>query len=166
MKKLLLIVMLALSTAITMNAQIALYSANNKTVDTITNAETLYMTSKVNALTGQRTASYVATFRVLDNVSGTSTFTAILQGSMDGLTWFNMTPGGLGTDGVNSDSLTVTAAADLYAGKLSINPNTTKFVNGTLRGTANSRVNYLRVKIVATGTQVTYVDRFLVYLVD
>lgn len=166
MKKLILIVMLALTTAISSNAQIALYSANNKTNDTITDAETLYMTSKVNALTGQRGDKYACTFRVLNNVSGTSTFTAILQGSWDNSTWFNMSPGGLGTDGVNSDSLTVSSAADLNTYKITVNPNAVKFVNGATRGTANSRVNYIRVKIVATGTQSTYIDRFYVYLVD
>jgi len=79
-------VMLALTTAtMSMNAQITMVTDNYNTAgqDTLVNAETIYWTTPINALNSTTSGKYRITMNIA-NVSGTSTFKVIVQGTIDG----------------------------------------------------------------------------------
>lgn len=151
MKKILFIVMLALSTAITTQAQISFVSSIDGTAtDTLSDAGTLYFTSPVNALANQ-SSNYTIQFTNA-NVSGTSTFKAILQGTIDGTNYFNL-HGVAGTNGIQCDTLQVTSASPA-----------TFMYNAHLNDATNAgKVKRLRLKIVGTGTQKTKVGPVQAY---
>lgn len=167
MKKLILIVMLALTTALTGTAQIVMVSDNYNAAgqDTLTNAETIYFTTPVNSLNAATSGKYRITLNIA-NISGTSTFKVITQGTIDGTNWFNMY-GVPGTNGVNCDTLQVTAAApatwcfNIIPGVPHTVAASTAYgaftIGQPLYG-ANGRVARIRLKVVGTGTQSTKIN--------
>ena len=87
------------------------------------------------------------------NVSGTSTFKVILQGSIDGVNFTNMHQVA-GTTGVNCDTLQVTSLA----------PSTWIFnANQTKASSNTGRVKVIRLAFVGTGTQKTYIYNVQVF---
>ncbi len=143
MKKVLFLVMLTLTTAIASQAQITFISSiDATTTDTLSDAATMYFTSPINALTN-KSSNYTIQFTNA-NVSGTSTFKAILQGTIDGTNYFNL-HGNAGTTGIMCDTLQVTAAS----------PATFMFNAHLNEATNAGKVKRLRLKFVGTGTQKT-----------
>lgn len=168
MKKILFILLTALCFTAVCNeskAQIQLYKSTatisgitSQTNDSITNTETTYFSTKTGALTGKDYTKYRLTFKS-DTTSGTpTTITAVVQGSMDGVKWFNFSGSPLGTDGFNCDSLTMTTAANEY---FTINEivGGVKFVNGATRANCGMKCNYIRIMFVApSGTHNTVIS--------
>jgi len=140
-------VMLTLSIATATNAQITFISSiDATTTDTLSDAATMYFTSPINAL-NNKSSNYTIQFTNA-NVSGTSTFKAILQGTIDGTNYFNL-HGNAGTNGIQCDTLQVTAAS----------PATFMF-NAHLNESTNAgKVKRLRLKFVGTGTQKTRIGQ-------
>lgn len=129
-------------------------NGSDATTDTITNAGTTYLTSGI--LSGY-TSGKVAVSLKTANVSGTSTFKAILQGSIDGTNYVDVHQVA-GTNGILCDTLQVTAAApaywiwQVYAGSVhSVTDSTYLFTNA-------GRYLYYRLKCVGTGTQSTIIS--------
>lgn len=141
-------------------------SVTTKTSDTLYNSSTIYtMYTKTGALNAATSCNYLVTFEVL-KISGTSTANVYLQGSTDGVTWRNMNDGMKGTDGINSDTLSIadgsTAKGYAYyntAGVGVYRPATFTAVFYVPAG----RVFYLRLKIVGTATQATIYRNAKVY---
>jgi len=143
MKKVLFLVMLTLTTAIASKAQITFISSIDGTpTDTLVNAGTLNFTSPVNALSklgGNYTIQFTSA-----NISGTSTFRAILQGTIDGTNWANL-HGVAGTNGIECDTLQVTGGVPASF-----------FFRAQGNETTNAgKVKRLRIRVVGSGTQVT-----------
>ncbi|HPI53338.1 MAG TPA: hypothetical protein PLU10_01530 [Chitinophagaceae bacterium] len=141
-------VMLTLATATnTSTAQITLISSIDGTkTDTLSDAGTLYFTTPINALLSEKTGDYRLQFSQT-NISGTSTYKVILQGSIDGTNFTNLHQVA-GTNGVNCDTLQVTAGA----------PATWIFNANKNSGTTNKgRCKVIRAKFIGTGTQKTYI---------
>lgn len=151
MKKLFFLMMLTFTTAIASQAQITFISSIDATAtDTLVNAGTLTFTSPINAL-NNRGSDYTIQFTNI-NVSGTSTFRAILQGTIDGTNWANL-HGVAGTNGIECDTLQVTAgvpASFLFKA----HPNET---------TNAGKVKRLRIRFVGSGTQVTRIGQVQAY---
>lgn len=137
--------MLTFITATTFG-QISLISSIDGTKsDTLSNAGTLYFTTPISALLSEKTGSYRVQYASA-NVSGTSTFKVILQGSIDGVNFTNMHQVA-GTTGVNCDTLQVTSLAPA-------NWIFRSYGNGT---TNAGRVKVVRLAFIGTGTQKTYI---------
>ena len=153
MKKVLFIVMLALSTAIGANAQITMVGTNT-TSDTVTNAGTVYFTTPVNSLNSATSGKYVVTLTET-YVSGTSTArNYVLEGTVDGTNWFKM-HGTRGTDGIACDSIASTAfTTGSRTWKWTVIPGMTKFLSSTTypvpttEASGAGRVVRLRVRCV------------------
>jgi hypothetical protein len=128
-------------------AQAKLYGSNTF-FDTVTNAGTTYLTTQAGAINVGKSGKYRVALKTT-NISGTSTYKAILQGSLDGTNWVNYY-GTAGTNGIQCDTLQVTSAAPAYF-IWSLNPTPTVLSNW-------GRVLYLRVACVGTGTQSTRVE--------
>lgn len=141
--------------------QAAVAAGSYNVMDTITNAGTIYLHTKTAALNKFNTNAYRCVFTV-ENLSGTSTFTVIQQGSMDGLTWFNLT-NGRGVDGYNSDSLSVSGATDGLQYTLTSIPGASRLIYGINIGGSGARVLFYRLKIVGSGTQSTQVHTCRLY---
>lgn len=145
MKKLFFLVALALTTALSYG-QISLISSIDGTKsDTLSDAGTLYFTTPISSLLSEKTGSYRVQY-TSTNVSGTSTFKVILQGSIDGVNYTNMHQVS-GTTGVNCDTLQVTSLAPA-------NWIFRSYGNGT---TNAGRVKVVRLAFIGTGTQKTYI---------
>ena len=147
MKKILFLMMLTLSTAIASQAQITFISSiDGTTTDTLTNAGSLNFTSPVNAL-NNRGGNYTIQFTSL-NLSGTSTFKAILQGTIDGTNWANV-HGVAGTNGIECDTLQVTGGVPASF-----------FFRAQGNETTNAgKVKRLRIRVVGAGTQSTLIGK-------
>jgi len=145
----------------TAKAQITLYKATStsyatgtQSADTITNGGATYFSTRAGDLSKYTSSSYRAYFTT-DTTSGTpATVYAIQEGSMDGTTWFPLNSQGLGTDGYNCDSLSIstTALQNIQSTVVSTS-GALKYVNGATRGSQCGRVLYYRVKFVGSGTQ-------------
>ena len=145
MKKLFFLMMLTFITAMSYG-QISLISSIDGTrTDTLSDAGTLYFTTPISSLLSEKTGSYRVQY-TSTNVSGTSTFKVILQGSIDGVNFTNMHQVS-GTTGVNCDTLQVTALAPA-------NWIFRAYGNGT---TNAGRVKVVRLAFIGTGTQKTYI---------
>ncbi len=145
MKKLFFLMMLTFITAMSYG-QISLISSIDGTrTDTLSDAGTLYFTSPISSLLSEKTGSYRVQY-ASTNVSGTSTFKVILQGSIDGTNFTNMHQVS-GTTGVNCDTLQVTSLAPA-------NWIFRSYGNGT---TNAGRVKVVRLAFIGTGTQKTYI---------
>jgi hypothetical protein len=129
------------------NAQTKLYGSHTL-FDTVTNAGTTYLTTQKGVINAGKSGRYRVALKTT-NISGTSTFKAILQGSFNGTDWVNFY-GTAGTTGIQCDTLQVTSAAPAYF-IWSLNPTPTVLSNW-------GRVLYLRVACVGTGTQSTRVE--------
>lgn len=126
--------------------QISLISSIDGTrTDTLSDAGTLYFTTPISSLLSEKTGSYRVQY-ASTNVSGTSTFKVILQGSIDGTNFTNMHQVS-GTTGVNCDTLQVTSLAPA-------NWIFRSYGNGT---TNAGRVKVVRLAFIGTGTQKTYI---------
>lgn len=128
-------------------------TGSHASTDTITNAGNCQLTSPVldKYVGGHFTVSLKVT-----NVSGTSTFKAILQGSNDGTNWNNVY-GVVGTTGGTCDTLQVTSAAPAYA-SWAVFPGAVYGSNSSYTYTAATRYLYYRINCVGTGTQSTIVS--------
>lgn len=126
--------------------------------DTITNAGTTYLTSPSLAAYG---SGAVSVSLKTTNVSGTSTFKAILQGSNDGSNWNNV-HGVAGTTGILCDSLQVTSAAPAYHTFTAYPGAVNSPSSSTYLHTNATRYLYYRLACVGTGTQVTIISALLV----
>ena len=155
MKKGLLIVMLALTTALSSMAQITLISSVDGTVtDTLSDASTMYFTTPINALANSESSVYRIQFTNA-NISGTSTFKAIYQGTIDGTNWVNM-HSVAGTTGIACDTLQVTAAS----------PASFIFASMPSTTTNAGKAKRIRIKFVGTGTQKTYISGVQAYAIE
>ena len=147
--------MLALTTAIASTAQITLISSiDGTTTDTLVDAGTLYFTTPVNALANSKSNVYRIQFTNA-NISGTSTFKAIYQGTIDGTNWVNM-HSVAGTNGVACDTLQVTAAS----------PGSFIFASMPSSTTNAGKAKRIRIKFVGAGTQTTYISGVQAYAVE
>jgi hypothetical protein len=133
---------------------ITLFSSDNNATDTLTNAGTVNLTSTSIA---KLTNNAVVTIDLkVTNISGTSTFRAILQSSMDGVTWSNHYVVA-GTDGIHCDTLQVTSGAPAYF-KFDIARNVVRYTStGTAINTNTPYVRFFRLQCVGSGTQSTIV---------
>jgi hypothetical protein len=155
MKKILLLMMLTLSTAIASQAQITLISSVDGTVtDTLSDASTMYFTTPINALANSQSNVYRIQFTNA-NISGTSTFKAIYQSTIDGTNWTNMHQVA-GTTGIACDTLQVTSAS----------PASFIFASMPSTTTNAGKAKRIRIKFVGTGTQKTYISGVQAYAVE
>ena len=79
-----LITLMAFSVSVSAQSKAITMVGSDAATDTVTNAGTTYLTSP--SLAAYTTGKFAVSLKVT-NVSGTSTFKAILQGSNDGSTW-------------------------------------------------------------------------------
>lgn len=129
-------------------------AGSDAVTDTITNAGTTYLTSP--SLAAYASGAVSISLKTT-NVSGTSTFKAILQGSHDGTNWVNV-HGVAGTNGINCDTLQVTSAAPAYWIS-NIAPGSVKSVtDSTFLYTGATRYLFIRWTCVGTGTQSTIIS--------
>ncbi len=137
-------------------------NGSDATTDTITNAGTTYLTSPI--LSAYKSGKFGVALKTT-NVSGTSTYKAIIQGSLDGTNWVNV-HGIAGTNGINCDTLQVTAAAPAYW-VFNVAPGSVKSVtDSTFLYTGATRYLYLRIACVGTGSQSTIISGKLVAYED
>lgn len=149
MKKIIILMAFTLVAFTQANAQVWTLNGSDATSDTIANAGTVYLTS--GSLVANKSGNYSVAL-LTANISGTSTFKAILQGSLDGTNWSNYF-GTAGTTGVECDTLQVTSAAPAY-----FVWNTKKPYAASIAG----RRLYIRIACVGTGTQSTRVSAKLI----
>lgn len=131
-----------------------MYSSDNNATDTLSNASTIYLTST--SLAKYSNNAEITVDLKVTNISGTSTFKAIWQTSMDGTNWSNhfMVAG---TDGIHSDTLQVTSASPAYH-KLDVAKGVIRYnSSGDALNTNTPYFRYGRWMIVGTGTQSTIV---------
>ena len=91
------------------------------------------------------------------NVSGTSTYKAIIQGSLNGTDWTNIHQVA-GTNGINCDTLQVTSASPAFWGFSIHNGEVKSVTDSTFLYTNSTRYLYYRIMCVGTGTQVTIIS--------
>jgi len=131
-----------------------MYSSDNIATDTLSNASTIYLTST--SLAKYSNNAEITVDLKVTNISGTSTFKAIWQTSMDGTNWSNhfMVAG---TDGIHCDTLQVTSASPAYH-KLDVAKGVIRYnSSGVALNTNTPYFRYGRWMIVGTGTQSTIV---------
>lgn len=141
------------------DAQIRMYKSTDtlqsaitsQTTDTLTNTETTYFNVRTGYLSKFSTNKYAFYFSC-DTTSGTPvTCSVTAQGSYNGINWFNLSGSALGTDGVNCDSLLLTAALQKGAqSKITCVGGTNKLSYGvgglTFNGNNTPRVPYARLR--------------------
>jgi hypothetical protein len=155
MRKFILAALLMLTMSISTTAQTKAITLNgsHSTTDTITDAGTTNLTSP---LIGNQSGKVAISLKTT-NVSGTSTFKAVLQGSINGTDWNNI-HGVAGTNGINCDTLQVTSAAPAVW-IFNVAPGAVKSVtDSTVLYTKASRYFYYRVSCIGTGTHSTIVS--------
>lgn len=131
-----------------------MYSSDNNATDTLSNASTIYLTST--SIAKYSNNAEITVDLKVTNISGTSTFKAIWQTSMDGTNWSNhfMVAG---TDGIHCDTLQVTSASPAYH-KLDVAKGVIRYnSSGVALNTNTPYFRYGRWMIVGTGTQSTIV---------
>lgn len=111
--------------------------------DTLSNAGTVAFKTAANALSANQAGAYAVQFKA-NNISGTSTFKVLVQGSLDGTNYINVNQVA-GTTGVRCDTLQVTAG-DPSFWIFRITPNASNNAG---------KFRYLRLYFVGTGTQKT-----------
>lgn len=133
---------------------VILYSSDNNATDTLSNASTIYLTS--GSIAKFTNNAEVTIDLKVTNISGTSTFKAILQSSMDGTNWSNHFAVA-GTDGIHCDTLQVTSASPAYF-KFDVAKNVVRYSStGVSTNTNTPYARYFRIACVGTGTQSTIV---------
>lgn len=169
MKKLIFLLSLTLCFLVSCNekssAQTQLYKSTstiagitNQATDTLTNTETTYFSTRKGALASKDYTKFRFSFKA-DTTSGTPpTISVIVQGSVDGVKWYRFSGAALGTDGYNSDSLSVTTAANEYF-TISEIVGGGKYVYGVTAFNLGMKCNYLRLMmVVASGTHNTIIS--------
>lgn len=169
MKKLLFLVMLTLTTAVTATSQIVMVSDNYNTAgqDTLTNAETIYFTTPVNQLNAATSGKYTVTLTET-YISGTTTArNYVIEGTIDGTNWFKM-HGTRGTDGAACDTIASTSfSSGSRTWKWTLVPGMTKYLSSTAysvpttEASNTGRVARIRVRAVGVtnpqSTKINYV---------
>ncbi len=156
MKRIFLVALIALSAIINTNGQGKAITLNGSdaTTDTITNAGTTYLTSGI--MSAYKSGNFTVTLKTT-NVSGTSTYKAILQGSLNGTDYTDIHQVA-GTNGINCDTLQVTSAAPAFWAFSIHNGEVKSVTDSTFLYTNSTRYLYYRLKCVGTGTQVTIIS--------
>jgi len=152
MKRLILIMLFAFGSLIT-QAQIIPLTGSDASTDTITNAGTVYLTTAKSALVGKPSSFSIQI--PFTNVSGTSTFKVILQGTIDGMNWQNI-HGVPGTNGVNCDTLQVTSASPANW-IFNVSKGSAHTEGSEVHWTGVGNYTAVRAKLIGTGSQVTIV---------
>jgi hypothetical protein len=157
MKKLILALVLfvGLISCQRVSAQVTM-SAATTGLDSVLNAGTTYFRTTSGQLNKYTTGNYRFYFTAA-NVSGTSTFKVLLQGSMDGTKWFALTkvPG---TDGNNCDTLQCTSVTTADQFTMTSLPGSAKYTYALTQWNTGGRVLFVRLAFVGTGTQVTRIS--------
>jgi hypothetical protein len=168
MKKLIIALLFVAATAFSTetNAQkITLFGSNTKSLDTLTNTTTEYLTSASNALnTTGLSGNYNIQVVLYSIASSSVTVTAVLESSIDGINYTRHF-GNPGTNGMGCDTMafgTLTTAST-YTHIWSI-PSTPFSYNtsspaaphaAVVRNSNSGRRLYFRVRLVPTGTGTT-----------
>ena len=152
MKRVILIMLLALGSFIT-HAQTISLTGSHASTDTITNSGTVYLTAAKSSLVGKPSSFSIQI--PFSNVSGTSTFKVILEGTIDGTNWQNI-HGVPGTNGVNCDTLQVTAGAPANW-IFNVSKGSAHTEGSVIHWTGVGNYTAVRAKCVGTGSQVTIV---------
>jgi hypothetical protein len=120
--------------------------------DTVTGTATTYFSNKAGTLNSSVVSKYVVYFQIDTTVySSAPTINCYLQGSFDGTTWFNLNGAPLGTDGICADTLNSATFATAQQ-RMSAISGCVKYVNGATRGSAVTKVNYVRVVFSHSGS--------------
>jgi len=124
-------------------------SSYGNVLDTVTNTATVYLTTSKGLVLPQNGKGYAIQLDAI-NKTGTTTITAVLQSSMDGVTWSNhfKTPG---QTGVNCDTLAISGTTQhIY----NILPGAAATYAGVTYYSNSGQRTYFRIKLVggATGT--------------
>lgn len=122
---------------------IPLKTSGGALFDTLSDAGTVTFTTAANAISANRTGAYGIQFKAT-NVSGTSTYKVLVQGSLDGTNFVNVNQVA-GTTGVRTDTLQVTSGSPAYW-IFRVTPNASNNAG---------KFRYLRLRFVGTGTQKT-----------
>lgn len=154
---------LGLIFAFNSNAQkVALVDATTGlTMDTLSNTSTIYLKTNSDKCASWLPYKGIRYEFSVKNLSGTSTFTVLEEGSMNGTDWYpcNGPSLGLGTDGRITDSLSISSASSTTTQyTCTALTGAAKFINGTLRYSLFTPFNYYRLKLVGTGTQSTQIS--------
>lgn len=164
MKKILILISMFVVCSFSANSQtLTLKGTYGSTLDTITNAGTVYLTTTSGALSSIGLAgNYVIQFTAV-SLSGTVSATVVLQSSIDGLSWSNHF-GVAGQDGINCDTLTIAAAGNRV---LTINRGAVHSLvaSGVVTNqwyTNAGRRLHFRLKFVGSGTQSTKISGVLI----
>ena len=147
----------ALLFAFTSNAQVQLVSdGNSKTTDTITNAGTESFTTPANTINSGVEGKYRLHFDAT-NISGTSTFKVVIHSRAyaGGSAGYSLHHKNAGTDGVNCDTLQVTAGVP---GSYDFNLVPLGQSNATANNKSNAgRAVGFKVYFIGAGTQSTQI---------
>lgn len=152
MKRLILIMLFAFGSLIT-QAQIIPLTGSHASTDTITNSGTVYLTAAKSSLVGKPSSFSIQI--PFSNVSGTSTFKVILQGTIDGTNWQNI-HGVPGTNGVNCDTLQVTSGSPSNW-IFNVSKGSAHTEGSIVYWTGVGNYTAVRAKLIGTGSQVTIV---------
>jgi hypothetical protein len=158
MKKFLLLAVITVS-ALFSQAQVVTLTGSSygNALDTVTNTGTVYLTTPANALNSNKSGKYIIQLDAT-NKSGTTTITAVLQSSLDGVTWGNhfKTPG---QTGVNCDTLAISGTTTHIYNVL---PGSNAWYASITYPTNSGRRLYFRVKLVGGATGTTQVKAKLI----
>ncbi len=157
MKKILFLIAFMVTTFVAVQAQSIILKGtydNAAGLDTLGASDTIYLKNLNSLANGGLSGKYAIELRV-SNLSGTTGFTATLEGSTDGTNWstgINKVPG---TDGKDCDTLSVSAAGVYY---MTISPSAAKqllsagVVSQTYYTAGVTRRYYIRVKLLSGAT--------------
>lgn len=157
MKKILFLLALLLTVFVSTQAQAIVLKGthdNAQGLDTLSASDTIYLKNTSSLASGGLSGKYAIELRAT-NLSGTTGFTATLEGSTDGVNWstgINKVPG---TDGKNCDTLSVSSAGVYY---ITISPDAAKqllsagVVSQTYYTAGVTRRYYIRVKLLSGAT--------------
>lgn len=160
MKRIIILVMLALMTTTASKAQAPLYSAgtggtisnitSNK-FDTLTNTTAKSFITRTGALSATTSANFTQWFTAKTLTGTPATVTVVRRGSMDGITWYPLT-GVPGTDGRNCDTLTFTPTTEREY-SMTCNVGSGKYVYSANYTNTGGRWFYESLLFIPSGTQ-------------
>lgn len=168
MKKLIIALLFVAATAFSIetNAQkITLFGSNSKSLDTLTNTTTEYLTSAANALnTTGLSGNYNIQVVLYSIASSSVTVTAVLESSIDGINYTNHF-GGPGLNGKGCDTMqfgtlvtasTYTHIWSIPSSQIGYNSSSpaTQAAQVVRHSNAGRRL-YFRVRLIPTGTGTT-----------
>lgn len=128
------------------------YAASNaQAADTVTGTATTYFANKLGTLASSKSKNYAVYFKIDTTVySSGPTINCYLQGSFNGVTWFNLNRAPMGTDGINADTLNSATFTGLVQ-SMSAYFGAGKQVGGVLRFSNSLRVPYVRLVVSHSG---------------